>query len=204
MPSALLPIVGDLLRPYGTFAHRFIPSSLFDDRGVHKYVCSRLLALFKLRVQQGKPHDHANFHKVRKALKRLFTPGSTIVKIIEDSYDGNSDVLLDELLEVYIIHLRKSLLSAIIRVVAPRLVGVALTSDDGSATIKHGGPLAANNSRPYRIERDEKIRGRTTLHVFGPCDPDDDVTRASIFPGKTIEDMAPVGREIVDHVNKLR
>lgn len=193
----LVNVIKYLMRSDGPFVEEFMPKSMFEHLGTLSYVSSRLVDLFRLRVQQGKPHDHANFHKVRKALKRLFSPKSKITEIIEYMYDGNSETLLDELLEVYIIHIRKSLLASIIRIVAPRLGDVMLTNDDESATIRHGGPLSANGGNLYCVERDEKVMGRTTLWMYGPWDSSTDVIRGSLFPGKSPAEMLDLGKDIV-------
>ena len=78
---------------------------------------------------------------------------------------------------------------------APELLSRGDCNDDASFNIADGVTLLSflfPSGAPLSIDCDDA------------CDPNDDVTRASIFPGKTIENMAPVGREIVNHVNMLR
>ena len=68
----------------------------------------------------------------------------------------DEDDLFDNLMSLYTVNIRKSLIATILRVLAPYVARRTFVSDDESVTWKYGGIARLNNNgHSYRIELDK-------------------------------------------------
>ena len=188
----------------------FLPGALDNHPEATRYICRRFSDMMKHRIQQGKQHDNGKFKKVKKAIKRAMSENFYLIKCIsQDNVD--EDDLFADLMTLYAVHIRKSLLATILRVLGPRLLGQEVSSEDDTVVWKHKGDVIENEGDPYKVCRCIDAVGKTKLFYYNNVEEESsfekrqerDYANASIFPGHSMASMAGVADDILACLGSL-
>ena len=118
--------------------------------------------------------------------------------------DLNEDELFEDLMALYTMNIRKSLMATLLRVMGPKVVPDAFCSDDESVTWRR---VPCHTKDSYIVEN--HTFGKTTLYFYhkkldtATDRQTRDLTNASIFPTMSPAQTCDVGYEIVRIVNSV-
>lgn len=124
-------------------------------------------------------------------------------RCVEDD-QVNEDELFEDLMSLYTLHIRKSLMAVLLRVAGPNVRPDFFTSDDDSVTWKRSDYFG---NEEYIVEN-EKI-GKTTLYYYHKSLPtaklrkSRDLVNASIFPTMSLDETSQIAEDIVEILDRV-
>lgn len=144
------------------------------------------------------------FKKVKKAIKRAIAENYHMQRCVQDDR-VNEDELFEDLMSLYTLHIRKSLMAALLRVTGPKVRPDFFASDDDSVTWRRS---EFGGEESLYIVENEKI-GKTALSYYHKALPtaklreSRDLVNAAIFPTMSLDETSDLAQDIVAIIDSV-